>query len=395
MYSQNDVKKLRGSLNIEYTIAKTMSLKLRELLKKEPYLHALGCMTGMQAVQCAKAGLKTIYLSGWQVAADQNLSGETYPDQSLYPANSAPYLVKRINKAFQRVDQIDYLEGKTNDYWLPIVADCEAGFGGLLNVFELTKSMIEAGAAGCHYEDQLSSAKKCGHLASKVLVPTSHFVKTLITARLAADVCDVPMVIIARTDADSASLLTSDIDEADRPFILPGRTEEGFYNIKGGLDMAIARGLAYTPYADLIWCETSLPDLDDAKKFADAIHVQYPEKMLAFNCSPSFNWKKHLNEKQISNFQKELSQMGYKYTFVTLAGYHALNHSMFNLALDYNRRDMEAYVDLQEKEFDLQGCGYTAVKHQREVGVGYFDKVMEMIGLNLIALKGSTEEKQF
>ena len=524
-YSTDAVEKLRCSLTTDYNIAYTTSVKLRKALHQEPYIHALGCLTGMQAVQCAKAGLKSIYVSGWQIAADQNLSGETYPDQSLYPCNSGPNLVKRINKAFERADQIEQSEGcsKTN-YWLPIIADCEASFGGPLNAFELTKAMIEAGAAGIHFEDQLSSAKKCGHLGGKVLIPASHFIKTLIAARLAADIMNVPTVIIARTDADSAKLLTSDIDDIDRPYVKGTRTEEGFYDITGGLDMAIIRGLAYAPYADLIWCETSHPDLEEATKFAQGIHAKYPGKLLAYNCfdktvqfitscgvksfsdfknndsvtvlthknqwktasvkcygnqflnriifskgkknvkkhevlatanhrwilsdntitsnlkvgdkvtspwivefieenykesdvwcleveddhsfvlpngiatgncSPSFHWKKDLNKNQVFNFQKELGAMGYKFQFITLAGFHVLNQSMFELAIEYRRRDMEAYVDLQEKEFALQEDGYSAVKHQREVGVGYFDMVMETIGLSLTALKESTEKAQF
>jgi isocitrate lyase len=407
-YSKSAVEKLRGSFNLDCNIAFDSSMKLREMLRKEPYLHALGCLTGLQAVQCAKAGLKSIYVSGWQIAADQNLMGETYPDQSLYPCNSGPILVGRINKALKRANQIDYIEGcSKTDYNIPIIADCEASFGGPLNAFELMKAMIEAGAAGVHFEDQLASAKKCGHLGGKVLIPTSHFIKTLVAARLASDVLNVPTIIIARTDAYSARLLTSDIDEADRPFIKQNyicedfgeyvscRTKEGHYEITGGLDMAIARGLAYAPYADLIWCETSTPNYEDAKKFAEAIHEKYPHRMLSYNCSPSFNWKKHLNEKQIFDFQKELGQLGYRFQFVTLAGFHALNQGMFDLALEYNKRDMEAYVDLQEKEFDLQADGYTATKHQREVGTGYFDLVMETIGSSLVALKESTEKEQF
>jgi isocitrate lyase len=395
-YTEEQVKKLQGSFLEEYSIAKRTAQRFRRDLDSKPYINALGAVTGNQAMQMAKAGLSAIYLSGWQVAADNNDSGQMYPDQSLYAVNSAPLLVRKINNCLKRADQIEHSEGKvTIDWFLPIIADCEAGFGGPLNAFEITKAMIEAGAAGVHFEDQLSSAKKCGHLGGKVLIPASHFVKNLIAARLAADVCNVPTVIIARTDADSAKLLTSDIDKNDTPFLTGKRTEEGFYEITGGLDMAIARGLAYAPFADLLWCETSTPNLEEAKKFADAIHYLYPNKMLAYNCSPSFNWKKYLNENQIFNFQRELGAMGYKFQFITLAGFHVLNQSMFDLALEYKKRDMEAYVDLQEKEFDLQYDGYTATKHQREVGVGYFDLVAETIGSKLTSLKGSTETEQF
>jgi isocitrate lyase len=409
-YTQEQVKKLQGSLIEEYSIATLTANKLWDLLNTAPYVHALGAVTGNQAMQMVKAGLSAIYVSGWQVAADNNDSFQMYPDQSLYAVNSAPLLVKKINNCLKRADQIEHSEGKmTKDWFVPLIADCEAGFGGPLNAFELTKAMIDAGAAGIHFEDQLSSAKKCGHLGGKVLIPASHFIKTLVAARLAADVLNVPTVIIARTDADSAKLLTSDIDEIDKQFILhcydgdatkygtyvPSRTPEGFYEITGGIDMAIARGLAYAPYADLLWCETSHPDYEEAKLFAEGIHAKHPSKLLAYNCSPSFNWKKHLNEKQIYDFQRELGKLGYKFQFITLAGFHALNQSMFNLAVEYNTRDMEAYVDLQEKEFDLQYAGYTATKHQREVGVGYFDIVMETIGSSLTALKGSTEKEQF
>lgn len=395
-YSQDQVKKLQGSLVEQYTLSTLTSNRLWELLNSVPYVHALGAVTGNQAMQMVRAGLPSIYISGWQVAADNNDSSQMYPDQSLYAVNSVPLLVKKINNCLKRADQIEHLEGKVNRNWfVPLVADCEAGFGGPLNAFELTKAMIEAGAAGGHLEDQLSSAKKCGHLGGKVLIPASHFIKTLVAARLAADVCDVPFIIIARTDADSAKLLTSDIDDIDKPFIKHGRTSEGFYEITGGLDMAIARGLAYAPYADLIWCETSHPDLEEAQQFAEGIHARYPGKLLAYNCSPSFNWKKNLDERQILNFQKELGKMGYKYQFITLAGFHSLNKDMFELALDYHKRDMEAYVELQQKEFDLQKYGYTAAKHQREVGVGYFDSIMETIGSNLKALDDSTESEQF
>jgi isocitrate lyase len=399
-YNIDQVRKLQGSFVEEHSLARLTSEKLWERLNDKPYVHALGAVTGNQAMQMAKAGLPAIYCSGWQVAADNNDSMQMYPDQSLYAVNSVPNLVRRINNCFRRADQIQWMEvcagGKfTTDYWVPIVADAEAGFGGPLNAFELTKAMIEAGVAGIHFEDQLSSAKKCGHLGGKVLIPASHFIKTLVAARLATDVLNVPTVIIARTDADSAKLLTSDIDEIDKPYVKGIRTDEGFYNITGGIDMAIARGLAYAPYADLLWCETSHPDLEEARKFAEGVHAKYPGKLLAYNCSPSFHWKKKLNENQIFNFQKELGAMGYKFQFITLAGFHVLNQSMFDLALEYNRRDMEAYVDLQEKEFDLQDQGYTAVKHQREVGVGYFDLVAETIGSKLTALKESTEAEQF
>jgi len=395
-YTEEQVKKLQGSFLEEYSLAKRTSQRFRKDLNSKPYINALGALTGNQAMQMAKAGLSAIYLSGWQVAADNNDSGQMYPDQSLYAVNSAPLLVRKINNCLKRADQIEHAEGNvTRDWFLPIIADCEAGFGGPLNAFEITKAMIEAGAAGVHFEDQLSSAKKCGHLAGKVLIPASHFTKNLIAARLAADVCEVPTVIIARTDADSAKLLTSDIDKNDKPFLTGKRTEEGYYEITGGLDMAIARGLAYAPFADLLWCETSRPNLDEAKKFADAIHYLYPNKMLAYNCSPSFNWKKYLNENEIFLFQAKLGAMGYKFQFITLAGFHVLNQSMFDLALEYSKRDMEAYVELQEKEFDLQHNGYTATKHQREVGVGYFDLVAETIGSKLTALKGSTEMEQF
>lgn len=418
-YTQNQINRLQGSFVEEYSLARLTSIKLWDILNKEPYIHALGAVTGNQALQMVKAGLKAIYVSGWQVAADNNDSSQMYPDQSLYAVNSAPLLVRKINNCLKRADQIEWAEDNGYhdeskiDWFVPLIADCEAGFGGPLNAFELTKAMIEAGAAGIHFEDQLSSAKKCGHLGGKVLIPASHFIKTLIAARLAADVCNVPTVIIARTDADSAKLLTSDIDTIDAPFIkkkdvsLIGnfgdtltqfevcRTSEGYYEITGGINMAITRGLAYAPYADLLWCETSHPDINEAKTFAEAIHAKYPGKLLAYNCSPSFNWKKHLNEKQIADFQKELGQMGYKFQFITLAGFHCLNQGMFDLALEYNRRDMEAYVDLQEKEFDLQHYGYTATKHQREVGVGYFDLVAETLGSQLTALNESTEREQF
>ena len=398
-YIKEEVLSLRGSKKIEYTLAKDGANKLWELLHEEDAVRCLGALTGNQAVQQVKAGLKAIYLSGWQVAADANLAGDMYPDQSLYPANSVPAVVKKINKAFQRADQLESVEGDVqHDYYAPIVADAEAGFGGPLNAYELMKAMIEAGAAGVHFEDQLASEKKCGHMGGKVLVPTKQFIKTLVSARLAADVCDVPTVLIARTDANSAKLITSDVDERDHPFMTGERTPEGFYKITGGLDMGIARGLAYAPYADLLWLETSTPSLEEAQKFADAIHAEFPGKLLAYNCSPSFNWEKHLDQETIAKFQKELEKMGYKFQFVTLAGFHALNHSMFTLAKDYSSNGMAAYSALQQKEFDELNNGFTAVKHQREVGTGYFDKISQIVSdgdSSTLALKGSTEEEQF
>jgi len=398
-YSAEDVIKLRGSLDIEHTLARRGAEKLWRLLNTEDYVHALGALTGNQAVQQVKAGLKAIYLSGWQVAADANLAGHMYPDQSLYPSNSVPHVVKRINQALQRADQIQYLEGSGDvDYFVPIVADAEAGFGGQLNVFELMKAMIEAGAAGVHFEDQLSSEKKCGHLGGKVLLPTQTAVRNLIAARLAADVMGVPTVLIARTDANAADLITSDIDPRDQQFITGERTSEGFYRTRAGLDQAIARGLAYAPYADLIWCETSEPNLDEARRFAEAIHEQFPGKLLAYNCSPSFNWKKKLDDETIAKFQQELGKMGYKFQFVTLAGFHALNYSMFELARGYKERGMAAYAELQQAEFAAEKYGYTATRHQREVGTGYFDEVAQVISggqSSTVALKGSTEEEQF
>jgi len=398
-WTADDLKRLRGNVKIEYSLARSGAEKLWKLLNEPEKVAALGALTGNQAVQQAKAGLKAIYLSGWQVAADANLSGHMYPDQSLYPANSVPHVVKRINQALQRTDQIESIEGNiTRDWMLPIVADAEAGFGGPLNAYELMRNMIEAGAAGVHFEDQLSSEKKCGHLGGKVLVPTSQFIAILKAARLAADVMDVPTVLLARTDADSARLLTSDIDPYDHKFITGERTSEGFYRITGGLDCAIARGLAYAPYADLIWCETSTPDLEEAKKFAEAIHAQYPGKLLAYNCSPSFNWKKNLDNDTIARFQNELNTMGYKFQFVTLAGFHALNYGMFDLADNYRDAGMAAYVDLQEMEFIAENRGYTATKHQREVGTGYFDAIKQTIigeDSSTLALKESTENKQF
>jgi isocitrate lyase len=398
-YSAEDVIKLRGSIDIEYTLAKRGAEKLWKYLHEEDFVRALGALTGNQAIQQVKAGLKAIYLSGWQVAADANLAGQMYPDQSLYPANSVPHVVKRINQALQRADQIHHLEGDDSiDWFQPIVADAEAGFGGQLNCFELMKSMIEAGAAGVHFEDQLSSEKKCGHLGGKVLLPTQTAVKNLISARLAADVMGVPALLIARTDADAADLITSNIDPQDAPFITGERTSEGFFRTKAGIDQAIARGLAYAPYADLIWCETSEPNLEDARRFADAIHEKFPGKLLAYNCSPSFNWKKKLDEKTIATFQEEIAKMGYKFQFVTLAGFHALNHSMFELARGYKDYGMAAYSQLQQAEFDSERHGYTATRHQREVGTGYFDQVSMVVSggtSSTTALKGSTEAEQF
>ena len=399
-YSEEDVQKLRGSVEIEHTLASRGARRLRELLASSDYINALGAVTGNQAVQQVKAGLKAIYCSGWQVAADGNLDGNMYPDQSLYSARSVPLLVKKINNALQRADQIEVSEGNSSREWFaPIVADAEAGFGGPLNAFELMKSMIEAGASGVHFEDQLSSAKKCGHMGGKVLIPTGQFIKTLSAARLASDVMGVPTVLIARTDADAAKLLTSDIDERDHKFIVSGdRTSEGFYHIQSGIEPAIARALAYAPYVDMIWCETSTPDLEQAKKFSEAIKAEYPDKMLAYNCSPSFNWSKHLGDKEILNFQKELGAMGYKFQFVTLAGFHTLNHSMFKLSAAYKEMGMLAYSSVQDSEFLDADRGYTAVKHQREVGAGYFDMVSKVIGgedVSTLALKDSTEEEQF
>ncbi len=379
-YSAEDVIRLRGSIDIEHTIARRGAEKLWTSLHTEDYINALGALTGNQAMQQVKAGLKAIYLSGWQVAADANLSGHMYPDQSLYPANSVPAVVKRINQTLQRADQIQHMEGSDDtDYFVPIVADAEAGFGGQLNVFELMKGMIEAGASGVHFEDQLSSEKKCGHLGGKVLLPTQTAVRNLISARLAADVMGVPTIIVARTDADAADLITSDIDPVDKAFITGERTPEGFYRTKAGLDQAIARGLAYAPYADLVWCETSEPNLEDAKRFADAIHKKYPGKLLAYNCSPSFNWKQKLDEKTIASFQKEIASYGYKFQFVTLAGFHSLNYGMFELARGYKERGMAAYSELQQAEFAAEKHGYSATRHQREVGTGYFDEVAQVI----------------
>jgi len=373
-YAAEDVVRLRGSIKIEHTLARLGAERLWNLLHSEPYVPALGALTGNQAVQQVKAGLKAIYLSGWQVAADANIAGQMYPDQSLYPANSVPEVVRKINHALQRADQIQHSEGHGNTYWFaPIVADAEAGFGGPLNVFELMKGMIEAGASGVHFEDQLSSEKKCGHMGGKVLIPTRNAVKNLIAARLASDVLDVPTVLIARTDANGARLITSDFDPADQPFLTGERTSEGFYRIRSGLDTAIARGLSYAPYCDLIWCETSEPNIEEAQRFADAIHAEFPGKLLAYNCSPSFNWRKKLDEKTIAEFQPRLAKMGYAFQFITLAGFHALNYSMFTLAKGYKESGMTAYSQLQQEEFTHEKYGYTATKHQREVGTGYFD----------------------
>jgi isocitrate lyase len=399
-YSKADVERLRGSIQIRHTLAELGAAKLWHLLQTEPFIAALGALTGNQAVQMVRAGLKSIYLSGWQVAADANTAGQMYPDQSLYPVNSVPRVVKQINGALQRADQIDRAEGESGRYWFaPIVADAEAGFGGPLNAFELMKAMIEAGAAGVHFEDQLSSEKKCGHMGGKVLVPTSQFIRILIAARLASDVMGVNTVLFARTDADSAKLLTSDVDERDRAFIASKeRTPEGFFHIKGGVDCAIARALAYAPYADVLWCETSTPDLAQARKFAQAVHKKYPGKLLAYNCSPSFNWKKNLDDATIDKFQKELAAMGYRFQFVTLAGFHALNYSMFHLASAYRDRGMSAYCELQEAELASEKDGYTATRHQREVGTGYYDEVAQVISSGTTstrALEDSTEKHQF
>jgi len=422
-YSSEDVERLRGSIRIEQTLADRGARRLWQLLRAGDYVCALGALTGNQAVQQVKAGLQAVYLSGWQVAADANLAGQTYPDQSLYPANSVPQVVRRINQAFQRADQVEHAErlerakangsGVSNtghaaatdsampparDWFAPIVADAEAGFGGPLNAFELMKAMIEAGAAGVHFEDQLSSEKKCGHLGGKVLLPTGQFIRTLVAARLAADVMGVPTILVARTDADSAKLITSDVDERDKPFLTGERTAEGFFRITGGVKMAIARGVAYAPYADLLWCETSTPDLKEARAFAEGIHAKCPGKMLAYNCSPSFNWKAKLDDATIAKFQHELASMGYKFQFVTLAGFHVLNHGMFELARDYKERGMAAYSRLQQAEFASEAEGYTATRHQREVGTGYFDQVAQVIAggtSSTTALDGSTEAVQF
>ena len=397
-YTAADVVRLRGSVQEQHTLARHGAERLWTLVNGDGYINALGALTGNQAVQQVRAGLKAIYLSGWQVAGDANLAAQTYPDQSLYPANSVPAVVRRINNALLRADQIDWSEGRDDVEWLaPIVADAEAGFGGVLNAFELMKAMIQAGAAGVHWEDQLSSAKKCGHLGGKVLIPTGQHVKTLTAARLAADVEGVPTVIVARTDAQAATLITSDVDERDQPFLTGERTAEGFFRVTNGIDPCIARGLAYAPYADLLWMETSTPDLELARQYAEAIKKEYPDQLLAYNCSPSFNWKAHLDDATIARFQRELGAMGYKFQFITLAGFHALNYAMFDLAKGYAERDMSAYVELQEREFAAEAVGYTATKHQREVGAGYFDAVATAIdpAAETLALKGSTEEEQF
>jgi isocitrate lyase len=397
-YAAADVVRLRGSVVPEQTLARLGAERLWELLARDEPVRALGALTGGQAVQMVKAGLDAIYLSGWQVAADANLAGSTYPDQSLYPANSAPQLVERLNRALLRADQIDWAEGTNGTHWLaPILADAEAGFGGPLNAYELMRSMIEAGAAGVHFEDQLASEKKCGHLGGKVLVPTAQFVRTLNAARLAADVLDVPTILVARTDALSAALLTSDVDEYDREFVTGERTGEGFYRVRDGIDAAISRGLAYAPYADLIWFETSTPDLGEARAFADAMHEKFPGKRMAYNCSPSFNWRRHLDDDEIASFQERLAGWGYRFQFITLAGFHSLNAAMFELARGYAREAMPAYVRLQEHEFELEEQGYTATRHQREVGAGYFDLVAQAVApdSSTLALKGSTEEAQF
>ena len=398
-YSAADVVRLRGSVHVEHSLARAGAEKLWKRAIEDDYVSALGAMTGNQAMQMAKAGLKAIYLSGWQVAADANNAGAMYPDQSLYPADSVPEVVRKINNALQRADQIYHAEGNDEiDWFPPIMADAEAGFGGVLNAFELMKAMIDAGASGVHFEDQLASAKKCGHMGGKVLVPTQEAVQKLIAARLAADISDVPTLVLARTDALGAALLTSDIDPRDQAFTIGERTVEGFYKVRPGMDQAIARGLAYAPYADLVWCETATPDLGEAKAYAEAIHEKFPGKMLAYNCSPSFNWKRHLDDATIDKFQRELGAMGYKFQFITLAGFHALNYSMFNLADNYREAGMSAYVELQEQEFAAEDRGYTATKHQREVGAGYFDNITQVIAggtSSITALDGSTEEEQF
>ena len=398
-YTAEDVDRLRGTVHIEHSLARRGAEKLWHLVNNEPFINALGAMTGNQAMQQVKAGLKAIYLSGWQVAADANIAGEMYPDQSLYPVNSVPNIVRRINNTLMRADQIHHSEGKDSiDWFAPIVADAEAGFGGVLNAFELMKAMIDAGAAGVHFEDQLAAAKKCGHMGGKVLVPTQEAVQKLVAARLAADVMGVPTLVFARTDAEAANLLTSDFDENDKPFCTGERTPEGYYRVMNGLQQAISRGLAYAPYADLIWCETGTPNLEFARQFAEAIHRKFPGKLLSYNCSPSFNWKKNLDDATIAKFQRELGAMGYKFQFITLAGFHALNYGMFDLAYGYARDNMTAFVELQQKEFAAADRGFTAVKHQREVGTGYFDEVTQVIQAgqsSVTALTGSTEEEQF
>jgi isocitrate lyase len=399
VYTAEEVVKLRGSVDIRHTLAERGAERLWDLLHSEHHINALGALSGGQAVQMVKAGLKAIYLSGWQVAADGNLAASVYPDQSLYPANSVPAMVRRLNNALGRADQIAWSEGDESTNWFaPIVADAEAGFGGSLNAYELMRGMIEAGAAGVHFEDQLASEKKCGHLGGKVLIPTSQFVRTLQAARLAADVAGVPTLLVARTDALAATLMTSDVDDRDKEFCTGERTSEGFYRVTGGIESAIARGLAYAPYADLIWCETGTPDMDEARRFAEAIHAKFPGKMLAYNCSPSFNWKRALNDDEIARFQHELGELGYKFQFITLAGFHALNASMFELARGYAAGGMTAYVELQEREFAMEEQGYTATRHQREVGAGYFDLISTIASAgesSTLALVGSTEEEQF
>jgi isocitrate lyase len=400
-YQAEDVVRLRGTIPVEHSIARLTAEKLWRYINEKPFVNALGALTGNQAMQQVRAGLDAIYLSGWQVAGDANLAGEMYPDQSLYPADSVPAVVRRINNTLRRADEIHHAEGNDDIDWLkPIVADAEAGFGGVLNAFELMKQMIDAGAAGVHFEDQLSSAKKCGHMGGKVLVPTQDAVGKLVAARLAADVCNVPTILLARTDAEAANLLTTDVDERDRPFIdiAKGRTAEGFFHVKAGLKQAIARGVAYAPYVDLLWCETAKPDLEEAKHFAEGIHKHYPGKLLAYNCSPSFNWKRKLDDATIARFQRELGAMGYRFQFITLAGFHALNYSMFDLARGYKAQQMTAYVALQQAEFTAEAAGYTATKHQREVGAGYFDAVTQTVAggtSSITALAGSTEEQQF
>ena len=399
-YDEKDVERLRGSVQIEHTLARLGAERLRELLSGDGPVRALGASTGNQAIQQVKAGLDAIYVSGWQIAADANNAGQMYPDQSLYPASSGPDVVRRINQALRRADEISHSEGDDSTYWFaPIVVDGEAGFGGALNVFELTKAMIEAGAAGIHYEDQLASEKKCGHMGGKVLLPSSWAIRNLIAARLAADVSGVPTVIVARTDAQDADLLISDVDEADREFVTGERTSEGFYRVRAGIEQAIARGLEYAPYADLIWCETAEPDLEQARRFAEAIHAEHPDKLLAYNCSPSFNWKSHLSDDELADFHDELGRLGYRFQFITLAGFHTLNFAMFDLARGYRERGMAAYAEFQEREFASEEHGYTATKHQREVGAGYFDEVAQVIAggeeVETAALTGSTEEAQF
>jgi isocitrate lyase len=398
-YTTEDVLRLRGSIQIEYTLADLGARRFWQLLNSEPFISALGALTGAQAVQQVQAGLNAIYVSGWQVAGDNNSSGHTYPDQSLYPVDSVPNLVRRINNAFMRADQIDHMEGRNGQHWFaPIVADAEAGFGGILNSFELMRAMIEAGAAAIHLEDQLSSAKKCGHMGGKVIIPTNEAIKKLVSARLAADICGVPTVLIARTDALSATLLANDVDERDRAFVTGKRTTEGFFTVRGGIESAISRALAYAPYADLLWCETSEPNLMEARRFAEAIHASYPQKLLAYNLSPSFNWSSKLNKSAIAEFQDKLASYGYKFQFVTLAGFHSVNHGMYELARDFSKRGMEAYSEFQDREFESQKDGYRAVKHQSFVGAGYFDALAETIvgeGFSTSALKDSTEERQF